>query len=270
MAVEVMAWNVLDAFSDPGRARGVLEVVQADRPDVAVFSEAWRESEDHLVDGLLGDLSDIGYTAVHGLYDDNDGRLDRHGILGIVRNELVADQKPQLISLGSRNAAHIPFIDEASGAEIDFFGAHLDDRSEKRRLAQASQLVARAGLSERAVIGGDFNAMYRNDRLAKVLRPLGSIAQRLPTVDPRPDFKPPKLQRFGSLASRLTAMATGTTMQQFEAAGFEDADPERQPTKGPFALDHIVVRGLEVTEQRTHPKSPLSDHRALSVHVAAR
>jgi len=269
MAVEIMAWNVLDAFSDESRGRGVLQVVQEQRPDAAVFSEAWREGKDELLDNVLDDLGRSGYTVAHGLYEDNDGRQDRHGIMGIVRSELVADQKPQLVSLGSRNAVHVPVVNPASGGEtvFDFFGVHLDDRSEQRRLAQAERLIAAADFSGRVVVGGDLNAMHRTDPRAKALRLVRPIARCMPTVDPRPDFKPPKLKRIGSLASRLTEMATGTTLGRFEEAGFEDTDARRQPTRGPFNIDHILIRGLVAFGQRTHDKSPLSDHRAVSVSV---
>lgn len=271
MAVEVMAWNVLDAFSDESRARGVLQVVQEQRPDAAVFSEAWREGKDGLLDNVLDDLDRNGYAVAHGLYEDNDGRQDRHGIIGIVRSELVADQKPQLVSLGSRNAVHVPVVSTAGTETVfDFFGAHLDDRSEQRRLAQAERLIAAADFSGRVVVGGDLNAMHRTDPRAKALRAVRPIARRMPTVEPRPDFKPPKLKRIGSLASRLTDMATGTTLERFEDAGFEDADSRRQPTKGPFNIDHILIKGLVSFDQRTHDKSPLSDHRAISTSVYAK
>ncbi|HSX32563.1 MAG TPA: endonuclease/exonuclease/phosphatase family protein [Candidatus Saccharimonadales bacterium] len=270
MAVEVMAWNVLDAFSDEQRARGVLKVVAEERrPDAALFSEAWREGKDGLLDKVFEDLDRNGYVVTHGLYQDNDGRQDRHGIVGIVRKERVADQRPQLISLSSRNAVHMPLVSADHGTEtvVDFFGAHLDDRLEGRRLAQAVRLIRVAEFSSHALIGGDFNAMQRGDPSAKALRFVRPIARRMPTVEPRPDFKPPKLKRIGSLASRLTDMATGTTMQRFEEAGFRDTDPKNRPTKGPFMLDHIVTRGLEVIGQETHAKSPLSDHRAISALV---
>lgn len=269
MAVEVMAWNVLDAFSDENRARGILQVVQEQRPDTAIFSEAWREGKDKLLDNVLDDLDRGGYTVAYGLYEDNDGRQDRHGIIGIVRSELVADQKPQLISLGSRNAVHMPVVNRATGGETvcDFFGVHLDDRSEQRRLDQAIRLIAVAHFSGQVVVGGDLNAMHRADPRAKALRFVRPIAKRMPTVEPRPDFKPPKLKRIGSLASRLTDMATGTTLGLFEEAGFRDTDMHRKPTKGPFNIDHILVRGVAAFGQRTHDENPLSDHRAVSVRL---
>lgn len=273
MAVEIMAWNVLDAFSDESRAKGVLQVVQEQHPDAAVFSEAWREDKDHLIDDVLEDLDGNGYTVTHGLYADDDGRQDRHGIIGIVRNEVVADNKPQIVSLGSRNAVHMPLLNMTGNNTetiLDFFGVHLDDRSEQRRLAQVERLIAATEFSGKIAIGGDLNAMHRADPLARTLRMVRPIVQRMPTIAPRPDFKPPRLKRIGSLASRLTDMATGTTLQQLESAGFVDADTSHQPTKGPFNLDHILLKGLVAFSQRTHEKSHLSDHRAVSALVGVR
>jgi hypothetical protein len=272
MAVEVMAWNVLGAFSDESRAKGILQAIQEQRPGTAVFSEAYREDKDHLLDNVLEELDRNGYTTVYGLYEDDDGRQDRHGIIGIVRNEIMANDKPQIISLGSRNAVRMPLLHSAANAErvVDFFGVHLDDRSEQRRLAQAERLIAVAKFSGQAVIGGDLNAMHRTDSLARALRMVHPVAKRMPTVEPRPDFRPPKLKRIGSLASRLTDMATGTTLQQLESAGFEDADRSHQPTKGPFNLDHILVKGLVASGYHAHAKTPLSDHRAISATLDVR
>lgn len=266
MAVEVMAWNVLDAFSDEARARGVLAVVARQRPDAAVFSEAYAEGKETLLDDVLDELTGHGYAVVHGTYDDTDGRQDRHGIIGIVRNKILTSQKPTLVNLDGRQAVRIPLADPESGEENDFIGVHLDDRSESGRLKQTTALLGLVG--EKAIIGGDFNALYKEDKTARVLRAARPIAKLLPAVDPRPDFRPPKLKRLGSLAGRLTDMAQGTTMQEFEAAGFQDADPSHQPTKGPVCIDHIVYRGMRLLSQRTHPASNMSDHRAVGAELA--
>jgi len=91
MAIDVLAWNVLDAFSDEQRARGVLDVTLQQRPDVAVFSEAWREGQEGLLDNVYGHLDKAGYSIAGGLYEDDDGREDRHGILAIVRRVVMGD-----------------------------------------------------------------------------------------------------------------------------------------------------------------------------------
>jgi endonuclease/exonuclease/phosphatase family metal-dependent hydrolase len=280
MAVEIMAWNVLDALSDEQRARGVLREIGKQRPGAVVLSEAYREGKEQFLDDVVQEMDASGYHTVYGLYEDDDGREDRHGIMGLMRKDSAAAAQPKIISLVTRNAVHLPLLDTERSTEtvIDFYGVHLDDRNEQRRMAQAEWLIGAAGLNSRVVIGGDMNALHHDDMRAKALRAIRPIAKRMPSVEPRPDYTPPKLKRIGSLASRLTDMATGSTLQLFEAAGFDDVDPDRQPTKGPFNLDHILVKGpLVYFNQHTHArppvsdqnKAPLSDHRAISVSVYA-
>jgi len=245
VSIEVMALHVQDAFSDETRAQTVLDVVTLRRPDAAVFAEAWHDGRDQLLDDVLDTFTERGYATVHSLYDDDDGRQDRHGIIGIVRNRILTDQVPHVVRLGSRNAVYLPLANPESGVTTDLFGIHLDDRSEARRLGQTDALLGTVVDPDRpTIVAGKFNAMYPSDPRAIVARALRPLARRLPTADPRPDVRPPRLKRIGSLAERTTAMAAGTTMQRFITADFIDADPAHQPTKGPFNLDHILYRGL--------------------------
>lgn len=61
------------------------------------------------MDDVLADFAHVGYAVAHGLYEDDDGRQDRHGMVGIVRNKVLTDRQPSVMSLGSRNAVYLPF-----------------------------------------------------------------------------------------------------------------------------------------------------------------
>lgn len=266
MALEVAAWNVLDAFSDARRAVRVLRAVQRWRPDAAVLLEAWRDDRyTSLLDGVLEDFGNSGYDVVHSLYGDA-GRPYQHGIIGIVRREVAA--APQIVSLGSRNAVRMSLPDASGGVPVEFLGVHLDDRSEQERLRQVERLIEMVKPCSRVVVGGDFNAMHGADWRAQALRAVRPLAQHMQPAEHHHHWTPPQLQRIGSLAARLTGMAAGTTLQQLEAAGFTDTSTERPPTKGPFNLDHILVRGVQGFELRVDSVPPsLSDHRPVGALI---
>jgi hypothetical protein len=245
MAVEIMALHAQDAFSDAKRGGDVLNLVRKHKPDAAVFAEAWHEGHDSLLDGYIDALRSQEYGVVGCLYADNDSREDRHGMLGIVRQRLIGSEEPYAVRMGTRNALCMPLEDPETGMVSDLFGIHLDDRREERRRGQANILVHQLVRPDRpTIVAGKFNAMYTRDPIARALRMTRWLTHHLPEVDPRPDVKPPRYKRVGSLARRSSDMACGTTMDVFTAAQFIDADPLHKPTKGPFAIDRIVYRGL--------------------------
>ena len=166
--------------------------------------------------------------------------------------------------MAGRNAIYLPLIDHIIEKSIDVYGVHLNDRSEKSRLEQARSLIQHIGIDERVVVAGDFNASYRQDRLGRILRLTRPLFSLVPVIDYKPGIKPSKLHHYADRARRASQMAIGTTLKVFEAAGFEDADPDHRPTAGPLNIDHIVVRDLGVLKHQVIPKTAYSDHRAIS------
>jgi endonuclease/exonuclease/phosphatase family metal-dependent hydrolase len=93
---------------------------------------------------------------------------------------------------------------------------------------------------------------------------MAPIVNMLPTVEPAPGEKLPKLERIGSLATRLVAMADGGSLAILEKAGLRDADPKHKPTKSVFPLDHIMVtEQVGVARFEVDDMDGISDHRMI-------
>jgi hypothetical protein len=60
VAVDILAWNLADGLSDKDRATGIVKVVEAQQPTAAVFSEAWQQGEEKVLDGVLKEFQDFG------------------------------------------------------------------------------------------------------------------------------------------------------------------------------------------------------------------
>jgi len=266
MSLDVLAWNVKDSFSDEARAAVVMDLIEAEQPDVAVFSEAYDESRDHLMSATQILFADKGYTTAYGSYDDDDGRKDRHGLLTIACQEL--EPLTKIVNLAGRSAMKLSVLDPISELLIDLYGVHLDDRSEQNRLVQAESLLELVDQETPAVIAGDLNNMHRQDRRALELRGLGLVSRLLPkpehTTAGQKGFS---LARMGGITGRLSAMASGITLKLLESADFVDADPSHAATWGariPLAqLDHVMVRDLGVVDFQVLPYYPVSDHRPI-------
>ena len=83
MDLEILSWNLADGLSFESKARGIIDVVKAQKPTVAVFPEAWQEGETKYLDLSLEEFDKAGYETSQVLYEDLEQRSDRHGFLGI-------------------------------------------------------------------------------------------------------------------------------------------------------------------------------------------
>jgi endonuclease/exonuclease/phosphatase family metal-dependent hydrolase len=265
MAVEVLAWNIADGFSDEARAAGILQTVQEHEPTAAVFSEAWHEGDERVLEHVVEKLEDFGYVVTPQLYEDAEARDDRHGMVGIVRSEAV-DRPATAVRLAGRNAIHLSMADPRDGASIDFFGVHFNDRGERGRMEQAQALLDIVGDARPVIIGGDFNAMYHRGVWPRALAQTTPLSRHVPEINYAPGYKPPKVHHFLDRLRRAGEMACGATLQAFSDVGFQDTHPAHRPTVGPFNLDHILVRGPRVASRQIHPKTD-SDHHAISAVV---
>lgn len=275
MAIEVVAWNIQDGLSKQDKATQITDSLLRFDADLIMVAEA--ASDDTRGRDSIAAASERfvqhGYQSTSHPYNDSDNRIDRHIWLALTR-EGVGD-KPKAISLNSRTAAEIEFTDPETGKEANFYGVHLDDRSETMRHRQVARLLRRSGISD-AIIAGDFNAMHKDDARARALRLSGIVARRLPTIEPglyhtlsSTEKRKYTLHRVGSLATRLVEMADGNTMLRLTDAGYEDADPERQPTKGPVQIDHIMhTSDILVVKNTVVDESGLSDHRAITATLS--
>lgn len=134
------------------------------------------------------------------------------------------------------------------------------------RRRQTAALLDQVGSKRLTIIAGDINSMHRDDWRAKVLRRIAPIAKMLPTAEP--GEKQSKMARIGSLATRLTMMAEGGPIEMLEQAGYEDADPQWQATRGFVQLDHILVPlWMEVVNFTIQSMKGLSDHHTIIAEI---
>lgn len=248
--LEVVAWNLRDGVNRPE----VYEAIVSAEFDIGIFPEAL--AEDERVETDAGNtFAKAGYDGYLQAYDDDDGRLDRHNLLVLARPELVVHA--DAVRLAGRSAI---FLTLHGGTQVA--ALHLDNRTEKRRLAQAQAATEKIGAT--AIMAGDFNSMYPTDAIAHILRAMTPIAEILPAREPGRRMTP--VHRIGSRAQWLTEMASGATMLHCAKAGFRDADPSNKPTikSGLVAvqLDHVIYRGRVTVLEPTVVESGkgLSDH----------
>lgn len=245
-----MVYNLLEGgFEDEPRSRAVLDITEAVNPDVVIYPEAFNEDGNiRALDAAKFALQDQGYVVEGVANEDDDDRSDRRGLVAASK---VKNTEIEVVRLMTRNALRVTGLHPEDQQAIDVFGVHLEDRSEDGRLWQAGALLKEAAY-DRTILAGDFNAMHANAPIARVLRAMGPLANRLPAGEPGTHQS--KLARIGSLSQRLAEMADGRTMEAMVKDGFIDADPKRQATirrLGLLAvqLDHIMVGdGLEATD----------------------
>ncbi|HUD10226.1 MAG TPA: endonuclease/exonuclease/phosphatase family protein [Candidatus Saccharimonadales bacterium] len=280
MSIKVAAWNLKNGLGDETRSGQIVEEIKKLDADIVVLPEASQEEDlQDVVDELRqeftennGYVVDDGYMVGAALYEDKDRRLDRHGM--IVLNRLFIGSCVVEESLGDRNGMYVETSDPDTSTPFTFhaFGVHFDDRSEASRLqqAQATDFFLRRFDGTPRIIAGDFNSMPRQAIRSGVGRVARLLPARYPTTE-RPHISP--IKRGANVLHRFGAMASGGTLQMLEAVGFEDADPDHQPTwpnaHPRFQLDHIMVSGeAHAFPFQVHDRSDgLSDHRAISATI---
>lgn len=267
MSVAITSWNVQELTGQPERMPGVMSEIQGLDTDVIVLQEAFtEETPTSDVLALRTNLQGMGYVStIDVLYDDDDGRLDRHGMIMASRVEASLSQ----VRLAGRNAIKACLQDEESRHPITVVGAHFDDRHEQTRQEQAFAAVVLLASAERACIVGDLNALHEESKQARVLRSISSMVRHLPYTNPYPG-QPMSLQRVGSIAQRLCGMADGGTIQILRDGGYRDADKNRQATwRGVAQIDHIMHNNKLVATSFELGAAGLSDHRPVTARLVA-
>lgn len=256
MSVEVLSWNVADAFSNTERMPGVVSKVIREQPGIGIFSEAYDDTSPNIntLHTAIERFQREGYSVFHGSYEDRDKRPDSHGILAIYR----VAAKASLVSFVLRNAIKLELnSEEMEGVPTTLWGFHGDDRNELGRQIQYQAFGAYLGektdldlceaigayLGEKTdleidevldsylaettdleidpnkahVLGGDGNSMHGSDRRAKLLRAVYPLPNALPNIDPvSHDGKVGIIKRAISFSQRATRMADGGTVAYLE------------------------------------------------------
>lgn len=245
--MKLLAINACDALGDSAFCEELL----ASGADVVFVSEAFAEDASEAeVESVRSNLQ--GYDVAFALYEDEDGRKDRHVMAMLVRRELVGRIRMEKMWLGSRYSI-MATVDDT----YKVMGVHLDDRSWDGRNEQVRFLLAHIDGSP-AVVFGDLNETWPGTWLGRLLQM--AIIQRLIGRLPvgQPGTNQSRLARFGSLLSRLAMQVAGRVIDTMCESGFEEVDASRRPTmylhkrvRIPVVqLDHIMVRRLRATNFR--------------------
>lgn len=275
--IKVYAQNLLDGYSKPEAMAEYTQAVYQLKPDVAIFTEAYKEGKEDLVPRVVKQLQKQGYVIVSGRYEDEDGRKDRHGILLATRKAIVAAKHaPRLVKLAGRNVAECWLTDD-HGKLIHFIGAHLNDRSEARRQAELDDLLKIVEPTKTPTIfAGDLNSLYKADATDKEFRKARRIhlltrLKLMPVTDPTDKPAANTRGRKGSIYKRMHEAASGKTMQRLVDAGFKDADIDHRatfPASRPFAqIDHIMLSKHFTVHDFTVLPRGSSDHLGITATV---
>ncbi len=265
---KIAAWNIMDGFDGP-EALKIAEAIVAQGPDIVLLSEASKEVGGKSTE-VLGLLQEAIGPVYEVAYDDKDSRSDIHSFMGIAREQYGT---PETLRIGGRQGLHYQLgklsIVGYHGIDRKYHGAREDH--EVQRVIQAI-CVLRALPTTAAIVAGDLNAMHASDTSAQLLHKMGRLSDILPTGEPGEPQS--KIARLGSLAQRLSAMASGESLQVYEDAGFVDADARHLGTKaimGGFLstqLDHILTRGVAMTDFAVIPARGLTDHDMVTARFA--
>lgn len=276
--VRVGVWNVCGALSDDERAECAVEEIKSSDADIFVLPEATKNNQvsEYAIntrDHTLRALNSEGYTynilscAYEDIHEETDHRpdyklwvLSRLAVQSCVKRAGIRNY----LSLGVTENGKDPL-------RID--GVHLDDRTEISRINAAMDLAGQDfDIDAPRVVAGDFNALDKKDREAKMYR--SNAFRALARLMPQ--------ERIRYAGERLHEMGYGTTMKIMKEFGFEDADKKHLSTAllGRFAvlghLDKILYSQHNARAEnflRHHRwntrERPVSDHCAISAIIHA-
>lgn len=286
MATEITLHNIKDGFSSEKRAEDLVPRTLKGRPDAAVFLEAYAEHRLEPVAGVVEEFERYGYSVAHGLYEDDDDRQDRHGMMVIIKNELLGEAPPAVIRLGGRSAIKATLAPQDS-EPFDLFAIHFDDRSEDSRLRMVADIARHADIDERGkfmgptAVASSIVGLPKDEMVSRSLRFIRPAVSRLPQADPNPINLPPKWPyRFG-LARRLSGMALGMAYDQLEAYGVRSSDAYGVPTIPSlrplvqldkiFVTPHFDIKWYEISKHIASSDhglyTPAATHRRYSVSL---
>lgn len=274
--MKIAAWNTEDrltarAHSNRGTPEHILEEMRKLDADILVLPEAYSKMPDAGVDNYLQDL---GYIWCDARYEERTRpgeNIDTNDLHLRVLSRLPFAATEQLRWNDERNMVSVVVRDPDTKLFLRVIAVHLDDRTEKSRLAQIDEAIAYINSSDLpTVMMGDFNAMHTST-LAKVLssRFCRWLAKYTPSF------------QFRMVTTRLTEMALGNTLTRLEnETSLRDIDKKHQPTATPkmhatewmpsirlAQIDHIFVTPNIVATSFKVSKDGGSDHRAISAYI---
>lgn len=274
--MKIASWNIEGRLtSTTNKSRGtpgqILDTIEALDADVVVLPEAYTHKPDEKADDRLRAM---GYEWEDAQYDEKDREHENiytNDLHIRVLSRLAIVESFQLRWDNARGLLAVVVSDPASGKKLRIIATHLDDRSEERRLRQVEDAVSFINSTDMpTVMMGDFNAMH-HDTWSKVIgsRAVRSLGSLIPHA------------RARSLASKLSEMATGTTLERLESeTQLQEIDSHHQPTTTPklrgmefmpsirmAQIDHILVTPDITATHFEVGKDGGSDHRPILAEI---
>lgn len=220
--IRVATWNAEGMFVEGTKTRratphDALVTLRHLDADIVVIPEFGRLSD--LRDEITLSLEALGYEVSLLAYDEP--RTPGLGFAILSRLKVVSSQVHDLA--GSRRQLLEVVCKDATNTHIRVLGVHLDDRTEEGRLREITAIsdVINAHENTPTLLLGDFNAMHRDSRFAKLVR--SGLAGRLVRGVAHP--------LISSMAGRTIEMASGTTIEYIQThTHLKDMDPGRKRT----------------------------------------
>lgn len=264
--LSLSSWNIRGGLSDPDRAFAITNTLIQQQNDIVVLADAWREDSSRSSPSgrrLLVTANDFyknGYEFIDADFEEDrpDDNYAHFHFTTLVKQGI--QHQSEVFRLGERPATHI--TTSIGAAAIHIVGLHLNDQDERTRSHQVTDLLSNLSKTDNqpTILAGDFNALQKESVVARTLRT--GLARS--TIG--------RLSIANSTFPRLIEMASGSTLQSLEAAGFIDTNSQPQPTapsRTPvFQLDRfmhkITSEVIDVRPITVHKHSSLSDHRQIS------
>jgi endonuclease/exonuclease/phosphatase family metal-dependent hydrolase len=274
--MKIASWNIegrLTPTNETGRGtpNKILDAIEALDADIVVLPEAYSHETNLGVDERLRKM---GYQWEDARYDEKD-RIGENKynddlyIRILSRREII--ETFQLKWNNARSLLAIVVSDPKSGKKVRIIATHLDDRSEKRRLRQVDDAISFINSTDMpTVMMGDFNAMHL-DMWSRIIG--NKFIKMVGLLFPH--------KRARTLVSRLSEMASGTTLARLELeTALRDVDVKHHPTTTPklrgmefmpsirmAQIDHIFVTPDIIATDFQVAKDSGSDHRAISTEI---
>ena len=220
--LRVVTWNAEGMFVEGTKTRRAspheaVEVLKVLNGDIVVIPEFGKLAD--LKEEISRAIGALGYQVTMLAYDE-----PRTPGLGFaILSRLPVHNSSILTLAGSKRQVLELVCHDAGGTTLRILGVHLDDRSEAGRMNEVAALAEHIRQREDAhlLMLGDFNAMNRNSRFAKLARTslVSLIAKHINHT------------QIKSMATRVQEMAMGTTIEYLVShTNLHDLDLGRKPT----------------------------------------
>jgi len=282
MSVNLASWNVEGRLSrgntsSRGSIDDIMDGIEKLNADVIMLPEAFEEALG-LDPRAKSRMLELGYLHTpQTMYSDAGERPA--GVfappLAMIIASRIALIETEVIRLGNlRNMLRIQVKDSASGAPLNIYGVHFDDRNKPFRMRQIEELAEiMKHHPEPSVVIGDYNSMTGEGMVAKVLRSkIASVAASALSGE------------VGYAAQRALDMASGDELRRlYELTNLRNVDPSGTPTTTPklkqmpriapsipmIDIDHLSVSPeVDVADFTIMKDDGGSDHRALSATLS--